>query len=205
MPSKDPKKTIYDHSIPEPTSGCWIWIGACLKDGRGNITREINGKKKSIRASRFSYEAFVGPIPTGMLICHKCDTPSCVNPQHLYCGTSKDNYWDSRNKNRHYVRNRSNHSLNKLSDEDIKYIKDNHATESTSSLANRFGVAFTTISNIRKRFNLSPSIKVVRQNLGVCTRGHSLVHPNLYSRGRGRYTCKTCHIMRSRKYREQKS
>lgn len=79
--------------IPEPNSGCWLWTAGQDKDGYGLMS----GWR---RAHRYSYEAHVGPIPSGLMVCHKCDTPSCVNPCHLFTGTAKDNMVDCANKGR---------------------------------------------------------------------------------------------------------
>lgn len=71
--------------------GCWWWFGNIWKDnGYGRLT--VNGK--SVGAHRLSYESRVGSIPKGKLVCHKCDNPICVNPEHLIVGTHKDNTQD---------------------------------------------------------------------------------------------------------------
>jgi len=75
-----------DSYIPEPNSGCWLWIDKIDKDGYGEM--------RSHRAHRFSFELYKGQIPEGLYILHKCNIPSCVNPDHLYPGTAKDNSRD---------------------------------------------------------------------------------------------------------------
>ena len=65
--------------IPEPNTGCWLWMQAIAGGGYGAIG--VHGKVK--RAHRVSYECFVGAIPAGMVIDHMCRTRSCVNPDHL--------------------------------------------------------------------------------------------------------------------------
>lgn len=84
---------------PEPNSGCWLWVGRV--DGAGYGAFSI-GDGKQTGAHRFSYLVFVGAIPDGMLICHKCDQASCVNPDHLFVGSNRDNLIDCVNKGRHH-------------------------------------------------------------------------------------------------------
>lgn len=78
------------------TDTCWIWTGERSKFGHGRFL--YNSVRVS--AHRFAYETFVGPIPSGLLVCHKCDVPSCVNPDHLFTGTQKDNIQDCVKKGR---------------------------------------------------------------------------------------------------------
>lgn len=79
---------IMIHSIPEPNSGCWLWGGAWDQyKGYGRI--KVKGVTKS--SHRISYEAFKGKIQKGKLVLHLCNTPSCVNPDHLMQGTQSDN------------------------------------------------------------------------------------------------------------------
>lgn len=75
---------------------CWDWAGVCDTSGYGQI--EIN--RKSIKTHRFSWEIHFGKIPDEMCILHYCDNPKCVNPNHLWLGTKKDNSDDKVNKNR---------------------------------------------------------------------------------------------------------
>jgi len=81
-------------------NGCWIWTGDKNKKGYGRLTVQSNNIKKKVRAHRVSYEVYNGPIPQGMLVCHSCDIPSCINPQHLWLGTAKENAADCKAKGR---------------------------------------------------------------------------------------------------------
>lgn len=88
--------------IPEPNSGCWLWLRTCDKDGYGHGFR-VHGKK--VKAHSFSYERTFGAIPAGKWVLHKCDNPSCVNPDHLFLGTHADNMADMTKKGRSVASN----------------------------------------------------------------------------------------------------
>lgn len=75
---------------------CWEWMGYVSQYGYAIAIRQ----QKNYRASRLSYITFKGPIPPGLCVCHSCDNPSCVNPNHLWLGTMADNIKDRDNKGR---------------------------------------------------------------------------------------------------------
>lgn len=77
-------------------NGCWIWRAARIQDGYGTLSRG----GVTVLAHRFSYELNVGPIPAGLHVLHRCDTPACVNPAHLFLGTNADNQRDKSVKGR---------------------------------------------------------------------------------------------------------
>lgn len=90
-----------------PFADCWEWIGAKNDTGYGKISVGSRDNRKEHRAHRFSWEIKFGPIPTGQVVCHKCDNPGCVRPEHLFLGTKKDNSRDMIKKKRgrgHFTR-----------------------------------------------------------------------------------------------------
>jgi hypothetical protein len=94
--SIDAEKRFFS-KVNKMPSGCWEWTGCRAPYGYGDFY--VNGK--TIRAHRYSYQVFVGPLKKGMFICHKCDNPPCVNPDHLFQGTHTENVRDSLKKGRH--------------------------------------------------------------------------------------------------------
>ena len=76
--------------MPVPFSGCWIWMGACYRFGHGQIVY----LKKHLAAHRAAWVVFRGAIPEGKHVLHKCNVPSCVNPDHLYIGSDLENCRD---------------------------------------------------------------------------------------------------------------
>ena len=77
---------------------CWIWKGAKDDKGYGILSSKHGGNPH--KAHRISWRIFFGPIPRGMNVCHRCDVPACVRPEHLFLGTQKDNMQDASRKGR---------------------------------------------------------------------------------------------------------
>jgi hypothetical protein len=82
------------------TRECWIWTGTKNKGGYGVFTVSTG---KTDRAHRFSYKIHKGEIEEGLCICHTCDNPSCVNPEHLFAATQKQNIHDCIKKHRNFI------------------------------------------------------------------------------------------------------
>jgi hypothetical protein len=91
----------------ERGDGCWEWRGAKSRFGYG---RFIVGRNNRL-AHRVAWAATRGEIPVGMNVCHRCDNPSCVNPDHLFLGTQRDNVRDMHEKGRAPVPVRPTHCI----------------------------------------------------------------------------------------------
>lgn len=132
--------------MPEPNSGCWLWIGA-TKGNYGAI--KVRGRKGMRRAHRVSYELHVGPIGSGLFVCHKCDVPLCVNPEHLFLGTRADNMLDMVRKGRNRGPQPENSRTAKLTAQQAATVFKARADDvSASALSARFGVSENAIWNI---------------------------------------------------------
>ncbi len=129
--------------MPITGTGCWLWLATCTRLGYG----QFRVKDKMAMAHRVSYEMYIGQIPVGMCVLHKCDVPSCVNPNHLYLGTHQDNSTDMVNKGR--VARGSKRPDSVLTELQVMEIKEMLAKgESQASIAKKYNVSPTLISHI---------------------------------------------------------
>lgn len=94
---------------PEPFSGCWLWTRSANNRGYGEVYPK--GKGKTL-AHRYSWLIYRGEIPANMCVLHRCDTPACVNPAHLFLGSKTDNIRDAVAKGRHQGQKRVFSHLN---------------------------------------------------------------------------------------------
>ena len=96
---RDPVDRFWPKVDIKSETECWNWTGARSPLGYGRFSVDRN--ESVWVASRYSWFIHNGPIPKGMYICHKCDNPPCVNPNHLFLGTQSDNIKDAYRKGRH--------------------------------------------------------------------------------------------------------
>lgn len=138
----DALERLLKWSIPEPNSGCWIWLGNIDRAGYGVIV--IGGKR--FHAHRLSYSLHKGELASGLGALHHCDMPICVNPDHLYSGTPADNARDRVSRNRSLSGSRN--PMSKLTEIQVAEIRASSASEQV--LAGLYGVSDATIWRIRK-------------------------------------------------------
>ena len=131
--------------------GCWLWQSGCSTKGYGHFWANDAGH----RAHRFSYEMAYGPIPEGMQVLHKCDTPACVRPSHLFLGTNLINMRDKCRKGRHRCGRvkGDKHGAAKLTARQVRAIRKDREKNGTpyKKLAARYGVSDSAICDICTR------------------------------------------------------
>lgn len=131
---------------------CWNWTAYRDKDGYGHI-RLDNSKHSDAPSHRVSYELANGTIPDGMFVCHSCDNPSCVNPNHLFLGTHIDNMRDCVTKGRKVGLRGEKFYANKLTDEKVIAMRRRYEIGDADmrTLATEYGVAVSTVCNVIHR------------------------------------------------------
>lgn len=138
---------IEERSIPEPNTGCWLWLDGVDGSGYGRLT--VDGRR--VRAHRVSLIAAVGDIGA-LCALHRCDQPSCVNPEHLFAGTMKDNTQDmlKKGRGRHGpVRRGEDAPMAKLTPASVMEVRMLHAAGATfADIGRRYNVSYQSISNI---------------------------------------------------------
>ena len=128
------------------TGACWWWTGSKSEAGYGMFS--FDGKRRP--AHRIAWELHYGStIPDGLLACHKCDQPACVNPRHIYPGTYKDNANDATERGRRNTRKGEDHPFSKLAGDDVVSIVARFDTgESGRAIAGAYGINKSVIHNI---------------------------------------------------------
>jgi hypothetical protein len=133
---------------PEPMSGCWLWTGSLNAGGYGQFMP--SHCRKPVLANRQALEFWRGPLAPGFFACHRCDNRPCVNPDHLFAGTHRENTADAVSKGR-YARG-SRAGAAKLTEPDVVLIRRRCAGgEMQRSVAADFGVDPSIVSMIMSR------------------------------------------------------
>jgi len=132
---------FYRHIIKDATTNCHLWTGFIDKHGYGLITSD----KRCWLAHRLAWVRANGAIPDGLFVLHRCDNPRCVNPEHLFLGTAKDNARDMWAKGRNAPIKRQL----KLNAELVLKIRS--AKGSHRKIAAKFKVSRSTITAVKSR------------------------------------------------------
>lgn len=139
-------KTFDQHWRLNPATGCHEWMRSARRGGYGQLYDGTRGRL--VGAHTFAYERAHGQIASGAHVCHRCDNPRCVNPDHLFIGTNTDNRHDSVRKRRHAYGDR--HGQAKLTPGCVDRIKDiwRVGGASQKSIARYFGISQTQVSRV---------------------------------------------------------
>ena len=193
---------------PEPMSGCWLWTAAASVVGYGSFS--IYGRPTP--SHRAAWMLLRGPIPAGLFVCHHCDNPGCVNPDHLFLGTPADNMRDMQQKGRRRsvgLPGERNGSA-KLTKNQVFHLRLDHASGECPSwpqLAKKYGVSIALVRQVALGRTWASETRgpivghsAVHYNSKKthCKRGHPLSGENLGRSTTGRL-CKTCERERQRR------
>lgn len=132
-------------SIPEPNSGCVLWLGSAndATGGHGRIT--IDGRVRPVH--RIAWELAHGPIPAGLHVCHTCDVGSCINPSHLFLGTHQTNMADMKFKGRSRGAVGTRNGRAKVTDDMVRAIRAD--TRTRREIMAEYGLSKAMVGYIR--------------------------------------------------------
>lgn len=140
---------IERYSVLEPATGCLLWTRSVNKDGYG----QIRNAGKTLKAHRVAWITLRGPIPPGKMVCHRCDVPRCINPDHLFLGSMQDNMDDMARKGRSRVyRGEMRGERNpfaKLTAAQVIAIRADRRTQ--DAIAAHYGISQSIVSDIKIR------------------------------------------------------
>ncbi len=137
----------------DTTGDCWLWTGQAYGVGYGVMTVGIGSRGfRSVMTHRLSYLLAYGYLPADRDICHTCDVRCCVRPAHLFAGTARDNARDRERKGRGNQSHDSAHVSAKLTEGQVREIRQRAATgEGSTALSRAYGVSVPSILDIVRR------------------------------------------------------
>jgi DNA-binding CsgD family transcriptional regulator len=147
-------RTVEDRLLrkSKPEGDCIEWTGS-LRNGYGRLivgARDDNSRRH-VSAHRAAYECWVGQVPAGFYVCHRCDNRRCINPAHLFVGTARENFDDMRDKGRNVLppqKTGERHASAKLRDSDVQAILAD--SRSSRRVAHDFGISSSHVRQIRR-------------------------------------------------------
>lgn len=128
----------------EDESGCWVWQG-----GKDRGYGKLRFDTKTVLVHRIAYAHKYGPITPRLMVCHSCGKRDCINPEHLYLGTAKDNAADMVRHGRAGTQKGEGHGCSKLTEREVLAIRASDMP--ITRLAQLYGVRKSNISSIRNR------------------------------------------------------
>lgn len=143
------EQLLEDRSIPEPNSGCLLWTETCSVSGYGVFSEGTAEDYVQYRAHVVSYENKNGPVPDGLIVCHKCDVRCCIEPTHLYAGTYQNNHDDMKRRNRTVYLRGNGHPNSTLTDDIIRSIRLDNRTQ--QAIADSYGLTQSYVGKIKNR------------------------------------------------------
>ena len=139
------KRVFWSYVQKGSDDECWLWKGSLNYKGYG-----IFGHRFERYVHRMAYEYVMGSIPKGLLVCHHCDNPPCVNPRHLFVGSPSDNTLDAQRKGRLVTFCGSLHICAKLTEQTVKKLREIALVGKPckAELARRFGISPSALWSI---------------------------------------------------------
>lgn len=146
-PPSDPVKRFWSKVDRSTEDACWLWKGNLNRHGYGEFWAYNIPPKPRVAAHRFSYAMFVGSLGDDECVCHRCDTPACVNPRHLFKGTNRENIADRQKKGRTARGEKVTRAV--LNEEKVREIREDPRIY--REIANDYGVSEYAIQCVKRR------------------------------------------------------
>lgn len=149
QPLPDARIMLMARIAVDPNSNCWIWTGSTKSGTKPHALTygRVHWRNRGYPAHRLSWITFNGPIPRGLCVCHRCDRPLCINPDHLFLGTYADNALDMYEKGRHPHGDK--HGQTKIADKDIpRLLEMRDAGVTLATIAATCDVTLSQVHNI---------------------------------------------------------
>ena len=148
-------KTIKEYlsqRVKKLDNGCIEFTGPKDKDGYGQCHTSVVGKKHKVsRTHQLAYVEVNGPVPSGKIVCHTCDNPSCVNVDHLFIGTFLDNNMDKINKGRANSSKGVTNGASKLTEEDVISIRQLKGIKTSLEVGVIYNTSYSNVCRIWRK------------------------------------------------------